>query len=99
MNESTRNSQRYAFTSAVSFVPLGISGSSLLAGTVGGETVNVSNEGMCLRVKKRPIKVGSVIQVRMPVHSLEATVPILSEVRWVKEETPTHYIIGVRFIS
>jgi|WetSurSiteA1Bulk_404760.scaffolds.fasta_scaffold01636_3 hypothetical protein len=99
MNENTRISKRFAYTSAVSFVPLGISGSSLHAGTVGGETVNVSNEGMCLRVKKRPIKVGSVIQVRMPVHSLKVTVPVLSEVRWIKEETPMYYTIGVRFIS
>lgn len=81
-----RGSERLVYACPVSFVTLGISGSSRRACTVRGKTVNISNEGMCLRVKKEFIKVGSVIQVRMPVHTLQVTVPILSEARRIKEQ-------------
>ncbi|MCG2722355.1 MAG: PilZ domain-containing protein [Thermodesulfovibrionales bacterium] len=99
MENETRGSERLGYACQVSFVTLGIPGSSRRACTVRGKTVNISNEGMCLRVKKGFIKVGSIIQVRMPVRTLKVTVPILSEIRWVKEEKSMDYTIGIRFIS
>jgi c-di-GMP-binding flagellar brake protein YcgR len=96
--EEKRASERLTYISPVSFIALGDKKYPPNNVSTLCETVDISNGGMRIRIKERLFKEGSVIKVLMPVHELKVTVPVLTEVRWVREEMPENYQIGLRFL-
>jgi c-di-GMP-binding flagellar brake protein YcgR len=64
---------------------------------VQAETMDLSNGGM--RIKgERALKEGALIKVQIPVSEHDVMVPVLTEVRWAKEEMPGEYQAGLRFL-
>ncbi len=96
--EKTRQAERFLYTCPVSFITLGDMKYPPNDVAMEAETADISNEGMKIRVKGRSLKEGAMIQVRIPVSGFKVTVPVLTEVRWVREEMPENYQIGLWFL-
>lgn len=62
------------------------------------ETVDISSDGVRISISAQPLRVGSMIKVRMPVSRAKDTIPVLAEVIWVKERKPDNYQAGLRFL-
>lgn len=63
-----------------------------------GEITNLSQGGMAMRIEARTLEEGTVIQAWIPVADPPVILPILAQARWVKEEQPGGYQIGLRFV-
>jgi hypothetical protein len=61
-----------------------------------GEIVDLSNGGMRLRNMK--LKVGNLIQVRIPASEHSVYVPVLAEVRWIRQGEFGIYDAGLKFL-
>jgi hypothetical protein len=61
-----------------------------------GEMVDLSNGGM--RIRNVKLKVGNLIQVRIPASEHSVYVPVLAEVRWVRQREPGIYDAGLKFL-
>jgi hypothetical protein len=51
-----------------------------------------------MQIRGESLQKGSFITVRMPVTEKKTTVPALAEVRWVKEQRPGDYHVGLRYM-
>lgn len=96
--EQTRQAERFLYTCPVSFITLGDMKYPPNDVAKEAETADISNGGMKIRLKGQSLKEGAMIQVRIPISELTVTVPVLTEVRWVREEMPEDYQIGLRFL-
>ncbi|MBI2471516.1 MAG: PilZ domain-containing protein [Planctomycetes bacterium] len=69
---------------------------------VKGEILDVSNGGMKIRVDGNPPEKGSVLRVLVPVHvapDVQAVIPVLTQVRWVKGSSNEDHQVGIRFMA
>jgi hypothetical protein len=65
-----------------------------------GLTVNVSSGGLCLLADWSP-KLGEIFRVHLPLSSVEAKMPTLADVRWVRPlpfENSGLVMVGLKFI-
>jgi len=62
------------------------------------ESVDVSNEGMRIRLREWLPKVGAIIQIRIPVSKIKVTMPVLAQVKWVYRENHNVYHAGLQFL-
>jgi c-di-GMP-binding flagellar brake protein YcgR len=98
--EKTRRYERFQFICPVSFITLGTMRYPPYDVSKEAEIVDISNGGMKIRLKGSLLKEGAMIQVRIPVSEFEVTVPVLTEVRWVREELQDNYQVGgLRFLG
>ena len=98
--EKTRQAKRYQFICPISFVTLGDLNFPPYDVATEAEIVDISNGGMKIRLKGRLLKEGAMIQVRIPVSEFEVAVPVLTEVRWVREDVQDSYQVGgLRFLA
>lgn len=71
---------------------------------VNGEILDVSDNGLKIRVDRRVLEPGTVIRIRIPIDAKpdstasNVTIPILGEVRWVRDNTAKDFLVGVRFL-
>ena len=63
-----------------------------------GDVVDLSDGGMRIRTAEPGLGKGFILKLWLPVSEVEVSVPVLSEVRWVKEERPGGYHAGLRFM-
>ncbi len=63
-----------------------------------GGIVDISNGGMRVQTEDLGLEEGVMLKVWIPVSETEVAVPVLTEVRWVKEEKPGGYHAGLRFM-
>ena len=63
-----------------------------------GGVVDLSNGGMRIRTAKRGLEKGLILRVWLPVSEVEVSVPVLTEVRWIDEETPGTFRAGMTFM-
>jgi hypothetical protein len=64
-----------------------------------GEVINISSGGMHIRIKNHVIKKGTALRIMIPILSdFQVTVPVLSEARWTRKDSPDSFRIGVRFL-
>jgi len=96
--EKTRQAERFQYICPVSFITLGDLNYPPHDADMEAETLDISNGGMKIRLKGKPLKEGAMIQIRIPVSELNVAVPVFTEVRWVREEVPDNYQIGLRFL-
>ncbi|HTN42193.1 MAG TPA: PilZ domain-containing protein [Nitrospiria bacterium] len=94
-----RQAQRFLLSVIVNY-EMSVHESSLrpVETPVAGKLMNISNGGLCL-LTDVSLKVGQVLKMALPLHSVEATAPTLAEVRWVrKEDSQGSYQAGLRFL-
>lgn len=70
---------------------------------VHGEILDASDSGLKIRVDSRVLEPGTVIRIRVPIDAKSnsspgATIPILAEVRWVRDNAVKDLLVGVRFL-
>jgi c-di-GMP-binding flagellar brake protein YcgR len=89
---------RFRYKCPVSYIILGIEPAQPPEKiAVQAETVDLSNGGM--RIKGgQALKEGALIKVQIPVSEHDVMVPVLTEVRWAKQERPGEYQAGLRFL-
>ena len=97
--EKTRQYERFPYLSRINFITLGDLQYPPNDIFKEAETLDISNGGMKIRLKSRLLKEGAMIQVRIPVSEFDVTVPVLTEVRWVREDIQDNYQVGgLRFL-
>jgi len=96
--EEKRASVRIRYAHPVSFKVLGQSGEAPNQELLIGDGVDLSNGGLCIRAGGHVLPVGSVLRTRIEFSETGVTIPVLTQVRWVKEEQPGAYQIGLRFL-
>lgn len=102
--EEKRKDKRFSNTQSapISFIVMGDFVHPPNAIDVKGEIVDVSNSGMRIRVDGKPPGKGSVIRVLVPIHvapGVQAVIPVLTQVRWVKGMSNKDHHIGIKFMA
>jgi hypothetical protein len=93
-----RRSRRYQCTHRVQFFPLSSIDKHVNDRARQALLLNISKDGVGMRVKEESLDVGSLITLRIPASVRTVTVPVLTEVRWVEKETPKSCQVGLRFL-
>jgi len=93
-----RGIHRFAYVHPMSYAKMGRHGRLPAPSASVGQIVNVSNMGMQMLVGETPLETGAVIQAQIPMAGTPVTLPVLSEVRWVKEITPGRWHAGFLFL-
>jgi hypothetical protein len=96
--DEKRTSERFSYSKTVTYKALGIAGSPPEKVPVQVKSVNVSSGGMRIRMNKRLLTEGSIIQMNLPVPQLNISIPVLTEVKWIKEKKLNLYYIGLQFL-
>lgn len=94
--EEKRAYVRFPYTSPVSYVVMGEPPHPPEKVAIHSEMVDLSNGGM--RIREGRLKEGVLIRVGIPVSEHEVMLPVLAEVRWVREEIPGEYQAGLQFL-
>lgn len=63
-----------------------------------GEILNISRGGMGMRTERRVLGEGALLQAWIPVAEPPVTLPVLTQVRWVRGDQPGLSQIGLRFV-
>lgn len=63
-----------------------------------GELVDLSDNGMRMKIEGRKIEEGTVLLVRIPVSGPPVTVPSLAQVLWTRGGDSGHYESGLKFV-
>lgn len=93
-----RSSRRFTHFQKIRFVPLSSRDHLLNDTSRQGYIDNICKNGLRMRIRGEMLHEGSFITIRMPVTEKKTTVPALAEVRWVKEQKPGDYHIGLRYM-
>ena len=89
---------RFPYTHPVSFIATGGPRHSPTDLVLDGKIVDLSNGGMGIRTQERGLEEGTVVRARVPVSDAPIAVPVLSQVKWVREEGDGVYLAGLRFV-
>ncbi len=89
---------RFPYTHPVSYITTGGPRHFPTEVTLQGEIVDLSNGGIGIRTEGRVLEEGNVVRARIPVSDSTVAMPVLSQVRWVREERVGVYLAGLRFV-
>lgn len=92
-----RQAQRFPLSEKVHYEP-SVHETSMQTVRIEAQIQNVSAGGLCL-LTKEALKTAQVIKIALPLPSVEASTPTLTEVRWVREDSGKGvYQAGLRFL-
>jgi hypothetical protein len=99
MNSSEKRViQRFPYKYPVIYISLGHEAHPPTKENTDSEIMDLSDNGMRLRVNGRKLAEGSLLLVRVPVSEVPVSVPSLAQVRWIKEVQSGTYEAGLRFV-
>lgn len=98
MPEERRGAVRHPYNSSISFTTLGNSHNLPSDLEKSAEILDISNEGMKIKIAGHSLREGSMIKIRIPVSGLKATIPLLAEVIWEKHKIRNDCQAGLKFI-
>ena len=93
-----RTSERFPYTHPVEHIVLGVSGQPPAGSVVRGWLVDLGPGGLGIQTQGLGLEEGTVVQAWIPVSDAPATVPVLTEVKWVREARFGIYRAGLRFV-
>jgi PilZ domain len=93
-----RSVERFPYKHPLMYVVLGHGSHPPEAEAATSEIMDLSDNGMRMRIRGRKFPEGSLLLVRVPVSRVPVAVPSLAQVRWIREETPGAYEAGLRFV-
>ena len=96
--DERRSSKRFPHFQRIHFIPLSTTDHISEEIQRQGYIVNICKDGLRMQIRGKLLQEGSFITVRMPVTARKTTVPTLAEVRWVKEQKPGDYHVGLRYM-
>lgn len=94
-----RRSERFPYAETVTFRQMGERSAPPPVVALSGSTIDVSEGGISVHVEGASPRKGAIVSLRLPVADMKVNIPILSEVRWVREILPQRYHVGLMFIS
>ena len=97
--EERRCTVRHPYACIVSFTSLGNSHNRPNDTEKSAEIIDISNDGMRISMLAHFLRVGSMIKVRVPVKGKKTAIPVLAEVRWIKEQIQSNCHAGLRFFQ
>lgn len=65
---------------------------------VQGTILDISNNGMRIKMKEHSLNKGAITIVKIPAFQKEAKIPTLAEVKWVRESQPG-CLAGLEFVT
>ena len=96
--EENRLHVRFPFRALVSYTVLGDNYHPPREAPAEAEIIDLSDNGVRIRLRDCPPKVGSMVVLRIPVLETRTTVPTLAQVKWVKEGMPGVFHAGLSFM-
>ena len=93
-----RGDFRCPYKAAVSYIALGSLGQPPDKEFTSAEIMDLSDNGVRIHLKRRVLKEGTMLQVRIPMSGIQVTVPTLAQVRWIKEQSSGDYQVGLIFV-
>jgi hypothetical protein len=96
--EEKRMAERFHYTHSVCFTVLGSTMYLPDKESERGKAVDVSQGGFRMHTKSRLLKKGSLILLKIPLCEINIQMPVLTEVRWKREELNGGCQIGLSFI-
>lgn len=95
-----RISNRYSYNAFLSYTVMGDFLQPPNVINVRGNMLDISNTGMRFQIDERPPKKGSVLCIRVDVNfaNVVVTLPVLVEIKWVKEVSANKHYLGGRFM-
>ncbi len=96
--EENRLHLRFPFSALVSYTVLGDDFQPPREVPAEAEIIDLSDNGVRIRLRDYPAKVGSMVVLRIPVLETKTTVPTLAQVKWVKEGVPGVLHAGLSFM-
>jgi hypothetical protein len=97
-HEERRCTIRHPYPGTVSFTALGNSHNPPNDIDKPADIIDISDDGMRIRISDLSLREGSMIKVRVPIRCKNTAIPVLAEVRWVKEQMPQYCQAGLRFL-
>jgi len=98
VKEEKRMSERFPYQRTMQYMAMGDSLRPPDRVPLSGGIVDISNGGMRVQTEELGLKEGVMLKVWIPLSETEVAVPVLTEVRWVKEEKTGGYHAGLRFM-
>ena len=62
------------------------------------EAQDISNYGMRILTDRGSVQVGSILNIRIALSGTNNSMPVLAQVRWVREEDSGYHQIGLTFL-
>ena len=62
------------------------------------DVVDLSDGGIRIKTTRPGLEKGLILKVRLPVSKVEASVPVLAEVRWMEEKRTGAFQAGLMFM-
>lgn len=97
-SEEKRENMRLPYRCPVSYVETGGASRRPNGLAARGEILDLSNGGMGMLTEGRAPEEGVVIQSWIPMSYPRINLPVLMQVKWVREERPGAYQVGTRFM-
>jgi PilZ domain len=63
-----------------------------------GEILDLGDGGVRILTEVRPLWEGTLVWARVPLSEPPITVPVLSQVRWVREKRAAVYEMGLQYV-
>jgi hypothetical protein len=96
--KNTRAAQRFPCKFPVSFLALGSRGHPQVINAVSSEIMDLSENGMRIRLQRQTLEEGTVLLVKVPQSSAPVTVPSLAQVRWIKAGKSRTCEAGLKYV-
>lgn len=96
-NAEKRKDIRYPCTLQVSYLALGGPASPEGMTALKADVVDLSNGGIRIR-EGQLLKIGSMVQIMLPVAGKQIMAPVISVVMWAAEEMPGKFQTGLKFL-
>lgn len=96
--DEKRTNPRFPCACGFSYVAMGDLNHPADNASVQGKILDISSSGMRIKVKEHSLNKGTIMIVKIPVFKMEAKVPTLAEVKWVKE-SQYGCQAGLRFVT
>jgi hypothetical protein len=93
-----RMQQRFPYKSYASYMKLGDARNLPDIYYTMAEVIDICGGGVRLRLPQPTINDGTLMITKIPLTGISASLPVLSKVQWVAEETKDTCIVGIKFV-
>ena len=101
MNESLQEKRveaRIPYKYTVSYKLMGGYYSPPSTEAVFSEAQDISNHGMRILTDRGSVQVGSILHIHVALSDTNTSMPVLAQVRWVREEGNGYHQLGLTFL-
>lgn len=93
-----RIQQRFPYKSYASYMKLGDASNLPDMHYSMAEVIDISGGGAKLRLPVSSINIETMMITRIPLLGISASLPVLTKVQWVKDESENTCIVGIKFV-